>query len=183
MKKFLIIGLFFIHSINCLSPFKNNGNVRKYYPNKQCPAEDLKVISLQEASIISRHWLSNIVVDNIIQPEDQYIVEKINYAEQYFQNQFTELSKYNDLYLAWAPKGDISQVLFIIFSSVDHENRKFIVNMLIPCPYWDSLQISANELKKALSNLASESDAELDLEPLFDSDIRIKMDWTYFNEN
>ena len=53
---------------------------------------------LQEASLY-RHWLSNIVVDNIIKPEDQHIVEKINDVEQYFQNQFTELSKYNDLYL------------------------------------------------------------------------------------
>ena len=40
---------------------------------------------------------------------------------------------------------------------------------------------SANELKKSLLSLASESDAELDLQPLYDSDIRIKMDWTYFN--
>lgn len=179
--KIILIVFLFIHSVSSLSPFKNNGSIRRYHPNKECPAEDLKVISLQEASIISRHWLSNIVVDNIIQPEDQYIVEKINDAEQYFQNQFTELSKYNDLYLAWAPKGNINQVLFIIFSSVDHENRKLIVNMLIPCPYWDSKQISANELKKSLLSLASESDAELDLQPLYDSDIRIKMDWTYFN--
>ena len=75
----------------------------------------------------------------------------------------------------------LSLASFIIFSSVDHENRKLIVNMLIPCPYWDSKQISANELKKSLLSLASESDAELDLQPLYDSDIRIKMDWTYFN--
>ena len=179
--KINVIVCFLIHSVNSLPPFKNNGNIRKYYPNKKCPAEDLKVITLQEASIISRHWLSNIVVDNIIKPEDQYIVEKINDAEQYFQNQFTELSKYNDLYLAWAPKGDVNQILFIVFSSVDHENRKLIINMVIPCPYWESKQISANELKKALESLASESDADLDLQPLYDSDIRIKMDWTYFN--
>jgi hypothetical protein len=179
--KINFIVCFLIHSVNSLPPFKNNGNIRKYYPNKKCPAEDLKVITLQEASIISRHWLSNIVVDNIIKPEDQYIVEKINDAEQYFQNQFTELSKYNDLYLAWAPKGDVNQILFIVFSCVDHENRKLIINMVIPCPYWESKQISANELKKALESLASESDADLDLQPLYDSDIRIKMDWTYFN--
>ena len=180
MRIILIICLF-INSVTTLSPFKNNGSIRRYYPNKECPAEDLKVITLKEASIISRHWLSNIVVDNIIQPEDQYIVEKINNAEQYFQNQFTELSKYNDLYLAWAPKGNVNQVLFIVFSCVDHENRKLIINMVIPCPYWESKQISVNELKKALESLASESEADLDLQPLYDSDFRIKMDWTYFN--
>ena len=83
--------------------------------------------------------------------------------------------------MAWAPKGDVNQILFIVFSCVDHENRKLIINMVIPCPYWESKQISANELKKALESLAAESDADLDLQPLYDSDIRIKMDWTYFN--
>ena len=50
--------------------------------------------------------------------------------------------------------------------------------MLIPNPYWDSSQISTNELRKALISLTNETDSTLDLELLYKNDLRIKLDWT-----
>lgn len=169
---------FMIFNVGALQLNNNFGKKRWFHPNRKCPADDLKVISLAEASLITRYWLTNIMVDNIIHEEDQVLVDKINKAEQYFQNQFSELSKYNDLYLAWVPKGNVKEIVFIIISNVDHDNRKLVVNMLIPNPYWDSSQISTNELKKALICLTNETDATLDLDLVYKNDLRIKLDWT-----
>lgn len=174
----LLIIFFLINSGAAIKPNGNNyGKKKKFYPDKIHPANDLKVISISEASIITKHWLINIMD---IQTSDDHIVDKINKAEEFFQKQYSEQSEFNDLYLAWAPQGKYSQISYIVLSTVDHFNRRLFVNMLIPSPVWDSSQISNLELKKALEDLALKSDADLDLGYLYDNDIRIKMDWTLF---
>lgn len=180
MKLFgLLIFFFFINNVMGIKPnSKNYGNKKKkFYPDKINPANDLKVISISEASIITKHWLINIMDT---QTSDDHIVDKINKAEEFFQKQYSEQSEFNDLYLAWAPQGKYSQISYIVLSTVDHFNRRLFVNMLIPSPVWDSSQISNLELKKALEDLAFKSDADLDLGYVYDNDVRIKMDWTLF---
>ena len=80
MLKSIII---FLYVVSCFSlkSFNSNSNYnpkRKYYPNKDSPADDLKVITLQEASMITRHWLVSIVNNNNIKKEHISIVDKIN---------------------------------------------------------------------------------------------------------
>lgn len=170
-----------IFFVNCngLKPFNSNfKKKRKFFSDKTSPANDLKVITPKEASVITRYWLSNIMVDNIINVEDESLVEKINKAEQYFQNQFTQFNTYNDLFLAWAPQGNVKEICFIVFSTVNHIDKRLIVNLLISNPNWDSIQISTLELKNALEDLTTKSNAYLDLDLLYKDDLRIKYDWT-----
>ena len=176
-KRFWFLLLLFQVN-NAIKPSNFNNKKRKFIPNKNNPSSDLKVISLSEASIISKHWLININEGKL--KNCDHIIDKINKSEEFFQKQYSEESKFNDLYLAWAPKGEIAQVSYIVISTVDHEDKKLIVNILIPSPNWNTNQISNLELKKSLMDLAYKSEAELDLTPLYDSDIRIKLDWTLF---
>ena len=74
--KFLTIVI--LSYASALKPNKMpNGQPRKYKQNKDDLSLDLKVINIQEASFISRHWLNNMISGKgTINKEDEHIVDR-----------------------------------------------------------------------------------------------------------
>jgi hypothetical protein len=147
---------------------------RNYVPDSIAPSSDLYAITGRQASIISMRWLHNIVQYNpSISIEDEHSVEQINKLETYIQARMTN----DDVYLAWMPKGDTKDVLFLVVSAVDTDEQSMIVKMLVQSPYWHMGQIKSLELKKALEHLACEINTELRLDELYNKDPRYKFEW------
>ena len=135
---FILFGELFLLLLSsyALNPKRlPNGQLIKYIPNKSSPSSDLKVISSGQASIITRNWLENIVVDvfnrenhnlqnnnapkqSLFEYDDLHIVTKINKLENYIQESYQKqkANKKKTLFLAWMPRGmhGRTEVLFII---------------------------------------------------------------------
>ena len=180
-----------------------NGKIIKFQSNFKHPESDLKIITPGSASIISRNWLQNIVVDvfskenskiknnqfsktNIFDYEDLHIVTGINKLESYIQESYENNEGKKSLFLAWSPRGEHgrTEVLFIIVVQIHIIKREFIIRHLIQSPFWDPSQIDSNELKKALvaQNILNNC-TQINLEYLYDNDLRYKLAWAVWGLN
>ncbi len=180
-----------------------NGKIIKFKSNIKHPESDLKIITPGSASIISRNWLQNIVVDvfskensklknnqfsdtSIFDYDDLHIVTGINKLEGYIQESYQKNEGKKTLFMAWSPKGEHgrTEVLFIIVVQIHLSNREFIIRHLIQSPFWDPSQIDSNELKKALvAQNTLNNCTQINLEYLYDNDLRYKLAWAVWGLN
>lgn len=180
-----------------------NGKIIKFKSNFKHPESDLKIITPGSASIISRNWLQNIVVDvfskensklknnqfsdtSIFDYDDLHIVTGINKLESYIQESYEKNEGKKTLFMAWSPKGEHgrTEVLFIIVVQIHLSNREFIIRHLIQSPFWDPSQIDSNELKKALvAQNTLNNCTQINLEYLYDNDLRYKLAWAVWGLN
>ena len=180
-----------------------NGKIIKFQSNFKHPESDLKIITPGAASIISRNWLQNIVVDvfskenskmknnqfsktNIFDYDDLHIVTGINKLESYIQESYEKNEGKKSLFLAWSPRGEHgrTEVLFIIVVQINILRREFIIRHLIQSPFWDPSQIDSNELKKALvAQNTLNNCTHINLEYLYDNDLRYKLAWAVWGLN
>lgn len=180
-----------------------NGKIIKFQSNFKHPESDLKIITPGAASIISRNWLQNIVVDvfskenskmknnqfsktNIFDYDDLHIVTGINKLEGYIQESYEKNEGKKSLFLAWSPRGEHgrTEVLFIIVVQINIIRREFIIRHLIQSPFWDPSQIDSNELKKALvAQNTLNNCTQINLEYLYDNDLRYKLAWAVWGLN
>ena len=180
-----------------------NGKIIKFKSNFKHPESDLKIITPGSASIISRNWLQNIVVDvfskensklknnqfsdtSIFDYDDLHIVTGINKLESYIQESYEKNEGKKTLFMAWSPKGEHgrTEVLFIIVVQIHLSTREFIIRHLIQSPFWDPSQIDSNELKKALvAQNTLNNCTQINLEYLYDNDLRYKLAWAVWGLN
>ena len=180
-----------------------NGKIIKFKSNINHPESDLKIITPGSASIISRNWLQNIVVDvfskensklknnqfsdtSIFDYDDLHIVTGINKLEGYIQESYQKNEGKKTLFMAWSPKGEHgrTEVLFIIVVQIHLSNREFMIRHLIQSPFWDPSQIDSNELKKALvAQNTLNNCTQINLEYLYDNDLRYKLAWAVWGLN
>lgn len=176
----LIKFLFVVVSVSGIKPYKMpNGNPRKYQSSLDLTL-DLKVITIQEASFISKHWLNNIIDGNGNScKEDVQIIDKINNLETYRQNLENKATSYNNenMILAWMPQGVYNDLLFIVCCEVNRDSKDLFVNLLVQSPFWESTQIESIVLKESLGQLASRANCTLHLDPLYNADPRYKLAW------
>ena len=88
--------------------------------------------------------------------------------------------------MAWSPKGEHgrTEVLFIIVVQIHLSNREFMIRHLIQSPFWDPSQIDSNELKKALvAQNTLNNCTQINLEYLYDNDLRYKLAWAVWGLN
>ena len=208
MYKYLL-GLFCLYSVNSLSPKKfPNGKIIKFYANHKNPCKDLKAIDVGQASLISRNWLQNIMVDimqkkpyianeldnhfekkNVFDFEGLHIISSINKLETYIQESYSKNNideEKSNLFLAWTPKGQHgrTEVLFIIVVQIYIESKQFVIKHLVQSPFWDPVQIDSVELKNALIDQNKENNCTtINLEYLYDNDLRYKLAWAVWNLN
>lgn len=203
MKILAVISiLYFIPSI-CLNPKRlPNGKMYKFKPNKISPSSDLKVINAGQASLITKNWLENIVVDvfnrenkklqenkfsktSIFDYDDLHIVTNINLLEKYIQESYEKSNQgKKTLFLSWMPMGEHgrNEVLFIIVAYILVEKQEFVIRHLIQSPFWDPAQIDSNELKIALEDQNSKNNCTtINLEYLYENDLRYKLAWAVWN--
>ena len=201
--------LFLIIVTQALMPKKlPNGKIVRFIANLKHPECDLKVITPGSASIISRNWLENIVVDvvakennklknnvfsnqNIFEYEDLHIVTGINKLEGYIQETY-QANKDNikdekkNIFLAWSPKGmhGRTEVLFLIVAQIHVLRKEFIIRHLIQSPFWDPAQIDSSELKKALiAQNTINNCTTINLDYLYENDLRYKLAWAVWELN
>ena len=123
-----------------------NGEGRRFLPNLDAPREDLQLISAGSASLISRNWMQNILLDVMTQRrakglssvgefayDDLHIMSAIQELQKDIEFSQKKLSKSwtdvinvvdeNALYFAWKPRSreGINEVLFIVIVSVVKE--------------------------------------------------------------
>ena len=174
MYKYLL-GLFCLYSVNSLAPKKfPNGKIIKFNANRIEPSKDLRVLDPGQASIISRNWLQNIMVDimqkkpyiandldnhfqkkNVFDFDGLHIISSINKLEDYIQESYSKNKlgeEKTNLFLAWTPRGEHGrpEVLFIIVVQIYIESKEFVIKHLVQSPFWDPIQIDSTELKIAL---------------------------------
>ena len=102
-----------------------NGKLIKFTSNNLAPRNDLVRIEPGKASIITRNWLENIILEvmnnekndslkkknfkkkNIFEYDNLHIVSNINQLEGHIQETFnTPKDNQLDLFLSWYPKGN-----------------------------------------------------------------------------
>lgn len=166
-------SLFFADSLN---PAKlPSGKDRVYKYNRNNPELDLKKITPMEASFISRHWLNNILQPKKICEEDKIIVDKINSLEEFIQEQFTQHNELGVEYLAWAPQGITSDILFLIIMEKFESN--YVLRILINSPFWESKQIGTECLLESLTQYSKKNNKELNIDDFLSKNIRYKLVW------
>lgn len=180
-----------------------NGKLIKFSVDNESPRNDLIKIQPGKASIITRNWLENIILEvmnnekydrlnnknfkkkNIFEYDNLHIVTNINKLEGHIQETFNSpKGNYHDLFLAWYPQGNHGrkEILFIIFLRLHLEQRKLIVKEIIQSPFWDPFHIDSNYLKLALEDLNSQNkNITLVLDQLYENDIRFKLAWSTWN--
>lgn len=177
--KTICLLFIFLIQVNSLSPAKlPSGKPRSYKYNDENPEADLKQITAQEASFISRHWLNNILQPKKICKEDVVILENINALEGLIQEQFTEDMQVNIKYLAWTPKGITEDVLFLIV--IQNYQNTSELKLLIHSPFWDSSQINTDCLLKSIHKYSLKHGNMLDINKFIDRNIRYKLIWHNF---
>lgn len=198
IKMFKFINIIIIFTL--ANSLVNKNNIRKYRENIN-PGKDLVKITHSQASLISKRWLENIIIDisnknknddddddklpsKLFQLQDGHIVSGINQLEKYINNHRSE----KDIYLSWMPystkpkniKNKIS--LFIIVAEFDNENKKLEIKQLVQSPLWNPLQIPSYKLKNALIDYTNQFDSfEIDLNYLYEHDLRYKLSWSVWN--
>lgn len=141
---FFLFCFLFCGGVGGLMPKKMpNGEGRRFLPNLDAPREDLQLISAGSASLISRNWMQNILLDVMTQRrakglssvgefvyDDLHIMSAIQELQKDIEFSQKKLSKSwtdvinvvdgNALYFAWKPRSreGINEVLFIVIVSV-----------------------------------------------------------------
>lgn len=120
-----------------------NGKGRRFLPNLDAPREDLQLISAGSASLISRNWMQNILLDVMTQQrtkgltsvgefvyDDLHIMsaiqelqKDIEYSQKKLSKSWTDVINVldeNALYFAWKPRSreGVNEVLFIVIATV-----------------------------------------------------------------
>ena len=181
-----------------------NGKPYKYTANQEDRTSDLKVIKPGQASLISRNWLENIVVDvfnrenkrlinqdfsatGMYDYDELHIVTTINRLETYIQESYQLKGKEKSyLFLSWMPKGVYGRTesLFIIVAEINKKDKEFIIKHLVQSPFWEPSQIDSNELRLALIEQNDRNNCTtINLEYLYDQDLRYKLAWATWNLN
>lgn len=155
-----------------------SGKDRVYKYNRNNPELDIKKLSPNEASFISRHWVNNMLQPKQICEEDSLIIEKINSLEQFMQDQFTHKRETEIQYLAWTPQGITQDILFIIVIEIN-ENEN-ILRMLINSPFWESKQINTECLLESLYCFSNVNGKKLEINSFLSNNIRYKLIWKDF---
>ena len=199
----------FLRVVICISFIVTNGFSlqNKVYKTSKLPQTDLKVLSAQQTSMVSKHWFNKIMTDffekqqkasenerisklelarrqrNALEDFSQnYILKNINTLESYFQSPMKE--KY--LYLAWVPEeiNTKSQkdilALIVCNKEEEEEEKKLVLKCIITNPSWSGENIESIELKKCLYALESK-EYKLDITEFYKepSNIRFKLDWSF----
>lgn len=178
-----------------------NGMSRKFIPNINEPRKDLKLISPAQASIITKNWLSNIVLDIAnkknksdlnrgLEYDDLHIVTNINKlnmiiddAQNKLVNEWTNMINnynYSVLIFAYNPKGlqGINEVLFLVIAKLDRENKELKIKNIIQSPFWDEEQINSINLKKSLIDQNDYTNmTSISFDYLYDDNHRFKLAW------
>jgi len=166
-----------------------NGKIKKYVSSEN-RCEDIQVIGHSKASLISKNWLENIMTHMIHQEQkmkkdrsihfgdnnDLHIIVKINELENYIQEHRHPF----DFYLAWMPKCiyGSKDILFLVVC--EKTTKSCVVKQVIQSPFWSPEQIESNELRLSLEAFA---DSNLDLDYLYQNDLRYKLAWATWNLN
>ncbi len=180
-----------------------NGKLVKFSVDSLFPRNDLIHIEPGKASIITRNWLENIILEvmnnekydnlknknfkkkNIFEYDNLHIVTNINQLETHIQETFSpKRNDQHDLFLAWYPKGNHGrkEVLFIIFLKLYLDKKELVVKEIVQSPFWDPIHIDSNYLKIALEDLNKQNDnVTLVLDNLYENDIRFKLAWSTWN--
>ena len=178
-----------------------NGMPRKFIPNTQEPRKDLKLISPAQASLITKNWLNNIVLDIVnnkndpdlnkgLEYDDLHIVTNINKlnividdVQNKLSNEWTNMINnynYSVLIFAYNPKGlqGINEVLFLVIAKLDRENRELVIKNIIQSPFWDEEQISSINLKNSLIDQNDHTNmTSISFDYLYNDNLRFKLAW------
>lgn len=171
----------FLFTVRALTPgHLPNGKLKKYISSDN-PHEDLVMIGHSKASLISKHWLDNILTHLIAREKnkrfisyrdnpDLHIIMKVNELENYIQ----ENRKPNDYYMAWMPKCiyGSKDVLFLVVCQ--DKTNGFCVKRIIQSPFWSPDQIQSTELKTALESMSQ----HVDMTDLYYYDPRYELAWS-----
>lgn len=191
--KFLLNFLYLIPLISSLKPHHfPNGKLVSFKVNSQSPQLDLVNIEPGKASIITKNWLQNIVIDvfnnkkgplkNEFDYDNLHIVSKINELNTVIQELNENKNNENkDIFLSWYPQGNHGRKenLFIIYLQLSLKSKELIVKQIIQSPFWDPIQIDSEHLKNALEDLNSKNkDLTLIFDYLYEKDIRYKLAWS-----
>ena len=200
MKFFCLLNLLLLSNIYCLMPKKlPNGKILKFNPDKKSLINDLQVLSPGQASLITKNWLENIVLDITNQKnnkdkdlnknyffeyDDLHIISSINKLEQYIQDSFEKNDKYKNLFIGWYPLGihGRREVLFIILVQLNIFTKEFLVKELVQSPFWSSEQIDSIILKKTLIEQNKENNCtSINFDYLYENNLRYKLAWNTWN--
>ena len=186
MRSFFLL-LILIKSSYSLIP-RNPLNY-KYTSNFNHRSKDLKEITSQQASIIAKKWLENMIVETIaenskkgvvlklanklVEREDSHIVSGISQLINYIDND----TEGNSIFLAWTPNYDVKKnILFLVNGYI--KNDRLVINQIIQSPLWCSSHIESIELKKALVDYSNKNNLELELDKLYKNDLRLSLSWS-----
>ena len=186
IKNLIILYLLIVRSYS-LSPGKlPNGKVKKYIPNIINPKNDLKLINSQQAMLITRNWMENILKyidtnqiinsDSNKETEDKHILTRINQLENYIQSSNKENK---EMFFAWMPKCKYksSDTLFIVIVEIDN-NNSFYICQLIQSPFWSPIQIESDQLKNSLLDYCKKNNYKINFDKLYCNDQRYKLAWS-----
>ena len=189
-------------SLLALQPKKlPSGMPRKFIPNINNPRKDLTLISPGVASLITKNWISNIVIDIFnkrkssklvdgFEYEDLHIVTNINKLNLIIENAQNKIShswtdnidNYDEstLLFAWKPKCEqgIEEVLFLVISELNRKNKELMIKTVIQSPFWDDEQIDSIHLKSSLIDQNKDANiTSINFEHLYKENIRFKLAW------
>ncbi len=196
----LITLFFLLPLVTCLAPKKMpNGKPRNFKPNIISPKDDLKLISPASASLITKNWISNIIIDiknnnkhnkNYLEYDDIHIVRSINSlniiidnAQKKITNEWTTMvSNYNEsmLIFAYSPKSlqGINEVLFLVIACLDRPNKELKIKNVIQSPFWDEQQINSIHLKNSLIHQNKDANVtSISFEELYEENLRFRLAW------
>lgn len=153
-----------------------NGELHRYVTNHISPSSDLKAVENMHAIFVTQHWMNNIAVQDIVPPEDEHIVKRIERLQEFAKHDEDPCN----LYLVWIPAGVMQNILFIILVRVEGEN--VTPQCIVPSPFWDSSQIGSYKLKRSLEHLAEKANRTLELGELYKNDPWYKLSWNNWGD-
>jgi hypothetical protein len=173
MKSILLL-IFFLSTVLSLNPIDlPSGNNREYRINPISRANDLNLLTPCKARFIARHWENNIMSSGKeIMKEDAHILLRIDDLYRNIEDDNV------NIYMSWTPNGVSSDVLFVIVGEINHDEKDFVITMVIQSPFWDSCQIESEHLKYALEELVGGiGGVSLDMSYLYANDSRFRLSW------
>ena len=87
---------------------------------------------------------------------------------------------YSVLIFAYNPKSlqGINEVLFLVITKLDRENKELLIKNIIQSPFWDEEQISSINLKKSLIDQNDYTNmTSISFDYLYDDNQRFKLAW------
>lgn len=138
---------------------------RRYKFNKHDPCQDLKILSHNEISFVSKNWMINEKLKNNKNSEE--LVNKCNNIEKSLQNQ--HLKTYPiDIYFAWCPKGEKKDILYLIVGELNCEKSLYNHNINILKEYVEEDSPGEKEIREIFDETFLEN--EFSVEELLEWD-------------